>query len=131
MSLKAFVFECSTNTYLECIEKELFGSNVPWPLGIAKGDLCLLNHYEVGKVFALWMAQSDGGRKLVPRAWGGRFPFQVRVTMVSTGVIEVPVTTIEDCILSPTTGRFENVLEGDRVEGLIGALRGLTQIDGL
>jgi len=100
MSLRAFVFECSTNTYLECIEKGLFGSNVAWPLGIVKGDLCLLHHYELRVVFALWKAETDGGLKLVPRAWGGRFPYQAKVTMVSSEIIEVPPATIEECISS-------------------------------
>jgi len=104
MPLGVFVFECSTSTYLECIEKGVFGSNVPWPLQVAKGDYCLLRHYEVGTVFALWQAESDGGRKLVPRAWGGRFPFQARVTLASAEIIEVPAKVVQDYVVSPATG---------------------------
>jgi len=127
MLQRSFVFECSTGTYLECIEKGVFGSNVPWPLEVRKGDYCLLRHYEVGTVFALWRAETDGGRKLVPRAWGGRFPFQARVALVSPGIIEVPAKVVEDYIASPATGRHDNVIEGKRAEGLLRALRGLVQ----
>jgi len=125
MSCRAFLFECSTNTYLECIEKGVFGSNVPWPLEVRKGDYCLLRHYEVGTVFALWRAETDGGRKLVPRAWGGRFPFQARVALVSPEIIEVPPKVVEEFLVSPETGRYDNQIEGARAEGLVEALRGL------
>jgi len=128
MPLRAFVFECSTNTYMECVEKGVFGSNKPWPLEVAQGDFCLLHHYEVGTLLALWKADINGGLKIVPKAWGGRFPFQARVTLVSSGIIEVPRKAIDDFVVSPLTGRLDNVLEGERAEGLIQVLRGMTQL---
>lgn len=30
MIMKAFIFECSTATYLDCAQKSLFGSNLSW-----------------------------------------------------------------------------------------------------
>lgn len=131
MTPKLLTFECSTSTYLECIEKGVFGSNVPWPLQVAKGDYCLLRHYEVGTVFALWRAESAGGRKLVPRAWGGRFPFQARVALVSPEIIEVPAKVVEDYVLNPATGRHDNVIEGERAEGLLQALREMSAAGGV
>ena len=77
MSNKTFVFECSSGTYLDCVEKNLFGSNKPWPLEIKEGDYCLLHHYEIGSLLGLWISTSDGGRNLVSKIWGGKFPFQV------------------------------------------------------
>jgi hypothetical protein len=74
MSTNAYIFECSTATYLDCVQKGLFGSNLPWPLQIKKGDHCCLYHYEVGTLFALWQAVSNGGKNLVPKAWGGTIP---------------------------------------------------------
>ena len=41
------IFECSSNTYADCVQKELFGSNLPRPLQVKAGDLCFLYHYEV------------------------------------------------------------------------------------
>ena len=72
--MKAFIFECSSTTYLDCVEKNLFGSNKPWPLQIKAGDYCLLHHYEIGGLLGLWQATSDGSKNIVPRIWGGKFP---------------------------------------------------------
>ncbi len=68
--MNAFIFECSSNTYLDCVEKNLFGSNKPWPLEIKTGDYCLLHHYEIGGLLGLWQATCDGGKNLVPKVWG-------------------------------------------------------------
>jgi Development and cell death domain len=103
--LRVFVFQCSSNTYMECIEKSVFGSNDPWPLQVKKGDHCLLHHYEYDSLFALWRAESDGGKKLVAKAWGGKFPFQVRVGLVTPRIVELPKGSV---------GSHERILEGPR-----------------
>ena len=64
----------------------------------------------------------------MPRAWGGRFPFQARVTLVSPEIVEVPVKVVEDYIVNPTSGRRDNVIEDERAEELIRLLRGMTQV---
>ncbi len=50
MTSQTFIFECSSSTYLDCVEKNLFGSNKLWPLEIKAGDYCLLHHYKVGEL---------------------------------------------------------------------------------
>jgi hypothetical protein len=35
MTSQTFIFECSSTTYLDCVEKNLFGSNEPWALEAA------------------------------------------------------------------------------------------------
>lgn len=65
MTAQTFVFECSSSTYLDCVEKNLFGSNKPWPLEIKAGDYCLLHHYEIGGLPGLWQARSSGGKNIV------------------------------------------------------------------
>lgn len=60
MILQTFIFECSSSTYLDCVEKNLFGSNKPWPLEIKTGDYCLLHHYEIGGLLGLWQATCNG-----------------------------------------------------------------------
>ena len=67
MSNNAFIFECSSTTYLDCVEKNLFGSNKPWPMQIKAGDYCLLHHYEIGGLLGLSQAVCDGGKNLVPQ----------------------------------------------------------------
>ena len=116
---RAFAFQCSGNTYMECIEKGVFGSNDPWPLQVKKGDYCLLHHYEYDSLFALWRAESDGGKKLVAKAWGGKFPFQVKITLVTPTILELPKGTL---------GSTERVIEGPRAEQVLQLVRGMTTI---
>lgn len=123
MPTNAYIFECSTATYLDCVQKGLFGSNLSWPLQIKKGDHCCLYHYEVGTLFARWQAECDGGKNLVPKAWGGRFPFQVRVALAIPEIISLPKAAIGDAFLNPETGKFHNRFEGDAVDALLRAIQ--------
>jgi hypothetical protein len=116
---KAFVFQCSGNTYMECIEKGVFGSSDPWPLQVKKGDYCLLHHYEYDSLFALWRAATDGGKKLVAKAWGGKFPFQVKIHLATPTILELPKGTL---------GSTERVIEGPRAEQALQLVRGMTTI---
>lgn len=95
---------------MECIEKNLFGSNDPWPLQVKKGDYCLLLHYEYETVLGFWQAESDGGKRIVPKAWGGKFPYQVRVALRTPTIVELPKGSV---------GMGERVIEGDRVDALL------------
>ena len=121
--MKTFVFECSTATYLDCVQKNLFGSNLPWPLQIKIGDYCCLYHYEVDTLFGLWQASSEGGKNLAPKAWGGRFPFQARVTLVAPEILELPKAMIIEAVLNTETGKCDNVLESERAEKLLRLFR--------
>lgn len=60
---------------MDCVQKNVFGSNKPWPLEIKAGDYCLLHHYEIAGLPCLWQATSTGGKNLVPKIWGGKFPY--------------------------------------------------------
>ena len=113
---RVFVFQCSGNTYMECIEKSVFGSNDPWPLQVRKGDYCALHHYEYDTLLALWRAASDGGKKLVAKAWGGKFPFQARVALVTQSIVELPKGSI---------GSAERVLEETRAKEMLEHVRRL------
>lgn len=119
MRAKAFIFECSDTTYLDCVQKGRFASNMPWPLQVKKGDYCLLYHCEVRTLFALWQAVTDGGKNLFPKAWAGRFPFQVKVTLVTPEMIEIPKANLGEAFQNPETGKFNNVFEGDRAAELL------------
>ena len=95
MTSQTFIFECSSTTYLDCVEKNLFGSNKPWPLEIKTGDYCLLHHYEIGGLLGLWQATSNGGKNLVPKIWGFKFPYQVKVKLVVPKVTDVPKSVLQ------------------------------------
>ena len=124
MTLQTFIFECSSSTYLDCVEKNLFGSNRPWPLEIKAGDYCLLHHYEIGGLLGLWQATSNGGKNLVPKIWGGKFPYQVKVKLVIPKVTEVPKKVLTKLGIDPAIGRFDNCIDEDTAEDLVGSLLG-------
>ena len=122
MTSQTFIFECSSNTYLDCVEKNLFGSNKPWPLEIKTGDYCLLHHYEIGGLLGLWQATCDGGKNLVPKIWGGKFPYQVKVKLVLPNVTEVSRSVLAQLGVDPARGRFDNCLDEEMAEDLIASL---------
>jgi hypothetical protein len=105
------------------MERQLFGSNHPWPKQIVKGDICLLHHYEVGTVFGLWEADDAGAMKIVPKAWGGRFPFQVRVKLLTPEAIEIPRDFVTENLSNSVTGRIENVVNQERAAKLLTFVR--------
>lgn len=123
-TLKVYVFQCSSETYLGCIEKSVFGSDKSWPLQVRKGDYCLLHHYDADSLFGLWRAESDGGRSLVPKAWGGRFPYQAKVRMASTKIVEVPKELLAQFDVDAAVGRFENPVDERLAESIVAAIQG-------
>ena len=128
MPARIHVFLCSTDTYMQCVQERVFGSDAPWPLSIAPGDLCLLHHYECGAVLGLWRASSSGGRRLKPKLWGGKFPFQVKVELVSAEPFEVPRSVLETLSVDPASGRLEDTIDGDRANVLLEGLRAVPQL---
>lgn len=119
MPLKTYIFECNNDTYTECIERQLFGSNVRWPLGVKKGDICFLYHYGTHDVLALWEAVSDGSENIEARAWQGRYRFQIRIHLQSSEILTVPRAIVNDIIKNPVTARVDNILEGYRAHNLV------------
>lgn len=113
------IFECSSNTYADCVQKGLFGSNLPWPLRVKAGDLCFLYHYEVSSLFGVWRAECDGARNIVPKAWGGRFPFQVKVKLLTSEILEIPKSVVTPIAATSTNGRLDNLLVAGRAGELV------------
>ena len=124
MTVSTFIFECSSSTYLDCVEQNLFGSNKPWPLEIKTGDYCLLHHYEIGGLLGLWQATSNGGKNLVPKVWGGKFPYQVKVKLVIPKVTDVPNAVLKKLGVDAAVGRFDNCLDEDTADDLVQSLLG-------
>lgn len=122
MMRETFVFKCSSGTYLDCVGKNLFGSNEPWPLEIREGDYCFLHHYEVGGLFGLWEATSNGGRNLVPGLWKGKFPYQVKVRLVLPSVATVPAEVLDELGADPAACSFDSRLDDDMATTLVNSL---------
>ena len=119
MTSKTYVFECNSNTYLDCMEKSLFGSNKPWPLEIKEGDYCLLHHYEIGGLLGLWQATSNGAKNIAPKIWGGKFPYQIRIKLAIPKSLEVPKSLLMELGVDPSLGRFDPVVGDELAQSLL------------
>ena len=62
-----FIFECNSETYMGCMEHQLFGSNKPWPLQVKFGDYLLLHHIELVPCSACGKRHPTENRTLSPR----------------------------------------------------------------
>jgi Development and cell death domain len=103
------IFLCSNQTYVECVTKNLFGSDKPWPMEVHKGDTCCLYHYGTKTLLALWQAESEGANGIIRSAWSGRYPFQVRVKLLTTEIVSVP-PTITNEFTDASDGNFKGII---------------------
>ena len=117
-----FVFECNSDTYLDCMAHQVFASNTAWPLQVAQGDYLFLHQYETGVLLGLWKAKTNGARGLVPKLWRGRFPFQVMIEPAIARPQDVPRETLAELGINPSAGRFEGLLDASIGEKLANAL---------
>ncbi len=120
--MRAFIFECSTNTYREYVERQLFGSHLGWPLEVRTGDLCFLYHHGVSELCGIWRAE-HAGHNLVPEAWAGRFPFQVKVSSSTPHILEMPLKEVEDLVLSSEARKPKHTIEGEALAELLRRFR--------
>jgi len=85
MLKKGFVFLCSDNTEDECNRLELFGGkNLSKKIvnELQKGDILFNYNYSSKKLIGIFEATSEVQENIVPDAWGGQFPMQVRVKRI-------------------------------------------------
>ena len=119
MSDGANIFECNSDTCSECIQNGLFASNLPWPLEVKTGDICFLYLFTAGTLFGVWRAERDGALNIIPRIWGGRFPFQIKVRLVSSEIVEVPAPIVAAIAADSSNGRLDNRLDVGRARELL------------
>jgi hypothetical protein len=55
----------------------------------------------------LWRATSDGAKNIVPKIWGGKFPYQVRIQLAIPKATEVPRSLLAESGADPSVGRFD------------------------
>ena len=56
---------------------------------VRKDDLLFLVNIDTDTLYGVFKAVSDGGFKIVPEAWKGRYPYQVRVKILGE-IIKIP-----------------------------------------
>jgi hypothetical protein len=123
MTMNIWIFECNLETEWECHQRNLFGSNVQWPLHVKGGDLCFLFNYGTHPrvVYGIYRAVSDGARNIDRSAWSGRSPYQARVTLDSKGRLAVPIGKLERLISTDVDGRpkVRHQISGNAAQELI------------
>jgi DNA modification methylase len=77
------IFACTHKSEQECFDRMLFATNHVYGenvLKIKKGDLLFLLNVDTDILYGTFLATSDGAKNIVPEAWEGRYPYQVRVS---------------------------------------------------
>jgi DNA modification methylase len=80
--IRGFIFACTQKTEAECLSRFLFGTSRvygPIVIRIRKGDLLFLNNVDTDVLYGVFKAVSDGGFRIEPSAFRGRYPYQVKV----------------------------------------------------
>lgn len=80
--IRGFIFATTSKTEEESLNRLIFGTDRvygPVVIRIRRGDLIFLNNLEEKSLYGVFKAVSDGGFKIEPDAFGGRYPYQVRV----------------------------------------------------
>jgi DNA modification methylase len=81
-SLRGHIFACTTKTEKECLDRMLFASNKVYEnkvMQVKKGDPLFLFNVDSGALYGVFKATSHGAKNIVPEAWNGSYPYQVRV----------------------------------------------------
>ena len=77
------IFACTSKSEQECFDRMLFATNRVYGesvLKIKKGDLLFLLNLDTDTLYGTFLSASDGAKNIVPEAWGGRYPYQVRIS---------------------------------------------------
>jgi hypothetical protein len=85
-----FFMICTNDTEKECIERGLFGDQewlFPYLQVIKKGDIGFLINVSNDEIIGVFEAVEPARLNIVPEAWGGRFPAQIKVKLI-TGVVQ-------------------------------------------
>jgi hypothetical protein len=76
-----YVFMCSDATENECLERHLLGGTTQYAAQIKnlkKGDAVYLYNFNQKRLHGPFVAMSGVQNNIVPDAWGGQYPVQVR-----------------------------------------------------
>jgi len=79
---KAHIFVCTNKTEKECLQRMLFGTSKLYAddaLATKSGDILFLLNVKANVLYGIFRAKSDGGKKIIPEAWKGKYPYQVEV----------------------------------------------------
>lgn len=82
LGIKGHIFACTQKTEKECFDRMIFSTSKVYSdkvTNVKKGDVLLLYNLDTDVLHGPFTAKSDGGKDIVPEAWGGKYPYQVEV----------------------------------------------------
>lgn len=88
--IKGQIFTCTDKSENECFERMLFGTNklyAPAVMRVRKGDLLFLLNLDTDILYGVFRAASDASVNIDPEAWGGKYPYQVKVEPIGGRII--------------------------------------------
>ncbi len=80
-----FFMLCTDNMEKECLDRGLFGHgepSFPFLRSVKKGDVGFLLNVSRDELLGVFVAESDVRLNIVPQAWRGAFPTQVKVKLL-------------------------------------------------
>jgi DNA modification methylase len=85
--VRGYVFACTNTSQEECFERLLFGTSKQYgaaAMRVRKSDFLFLLNLEADLLYGIFKASSDGKMNIVPDAWKGKYPYQVKVEPLGT-----------------------------------------------
>ncbi len=82
LAIRSFVFASTNSSQDECFERLLFGSSKVYgaaAMRVKKGDFLFLWNLDSDLLYGVFRAATDAQFNLVPEAWAGKYPYQVKV----------------------------------------------------
>lgn len=82
LGVKGHIFACTQKTEKECFDRMMFSTSKVYSdkvMKVKKGDALFLYNLDNDTIHGPFIAKSDGGKDIVPNAWGGKYPYQVEV----------------------------------------------------
>lgn len=80
--IRGFLFACTDKSEQECLDRLLFSTDKlygPVVIRIRVGDLLFLNNLDQDTIHGVFVAETDGGFNIQPEAFGGKYPYQVKI----------------------------------------------------
>ena len=111
------IFACTNKSERECFDRMLFATNHLYGenvLKIKRGDLLFLLNLDTNTLYGTFLARSDGAKDIVPEAWKGRYPYQVRVFRNG----KVHSLSGAKKVLSSLGVSWHDMLKGERAQSL-------------
>lgn len=84
-ALRGYIFLCSSGTEDECLEKGLFGGREGYhkQTGIVSpGEILFLFNYQEKRLHGIFKSISESKMNIIPDAWDGDYPWQVKVERI-------------------------------------------------